>query len=142
MSYEQEPLKLQAEAQAALKALLNNKAPGIDGIPAEVIKQSDVTVDVLTSLCQQTWKTTLWPTDWKRSVFIPLLKKGDPTDCLNYRSISLISHASKISHKIVLWRLQPYMEREPLEAQAGFRKGRGIRDIIAKARRFLGKAKE
>ena len=140
--YDQEPLVLKEEVQAALKALSKNKAPGIDGIPVEILRQTDVTVDVLTSLCQQIWKTTLWPTDWKRSVFIPLWKKGDPTDCGNYRIIALISHTSKILLKIIQWRLQPYLERELPEVQAGFRRGRGTRDVIANVRWILEKAKE
>ena len=132
--YDQEPLVLKEEVQAALKALSKNKAQGLDGIPVEMLRQTDVTVDVLTSLCQKIWKTTLWPTNWKRSVFIPLLKKSDPADCGNYWTIALISHASKIQLKIILWRLQPYLERELPEAQAGFRRGRRTRDVIADVR--------
>ena len=101
VSYDQEPLLPKEEVQASLKVLSNGKAPGINGVPAEVLKQSDVTVDVFTNLCQQIWKTMLWPTEWKRSVLIPLLKKDDPTNCRNYRTIALISHTKKILPKMI-----------------------------------------
>ena len=77
------------------------------------------------------WKTQQWPQDWKRSVFIPIPKKGNAKECSNYRTIALISHACKIMLKIIQVRLQQYMNRELADVQAGFRKGRGTRDQIA-----------
>ena len=82
-------------------------------------------------MCQQIWKTQQWPQDWKRSVFIPIPKKGNAKKCSNYRTIALISHASKVMLKILQARLQQYVNRELPDVQAGFRKGRGTRDQIA-----------
>ena len=76
------------------------------------------------------WKTQQWPQDWKRSVFIPIPKKGNAKDCSNYCTIALISHASKVMLKILQARLQQYMNRELPDAQAHFRKGRGTRDKV------------
>ena len=83
------------------------------------------------SICQQIWKTQQWPRDWKRSVFIPIPKKGNAKQCSNYRTIALISHASKVMLKILQARFQEYVNREPPYVQAGFRKGRGTRGQIA-----------
>ena len=82
------------------------------------------------SICQQPWRTQQWPQDWKRSVFIPVPKKGKAKECSNYHTIALISHASKEMLKILQIRLQKYMNCELLDVQAGFRKGRGTRDQI------------
>ena len=87
---------------------------------------------MLHSICQQIWKTQQWPQDWKRSVFIPIPKKGNAKECLNYCTIVLISHASKVMLKILQARLQQYMNHELPDVQAGFRKGRGTRNQIAK----------
>ena len=120
-----------------------NKASGGDGIPVELVKiLKDDTVKVLHSTCQQIWKTQQWPQDWKRSVFIPIPKKGNAKDCSNYRTIALISYTSKVMLKILQARLQQYVNRELPDVQAGFRKGRGIRDQIAKIRWIIKKAKE
>ena len=86
---------------------------------------------VLHSICQQIWKTQQWPQDWKRSVFIPIPKKGNAKECSNYHTIALISHASKVMLKILQARLQQYMNHELPDVQAGFRKGRGTRDQMA-----------
>ena len=86
---------------------------------------------VLHSTCQQIWKTLQWPQDWKRSDFIPIPKKGNAKECSNYRTIALISHASKVMLKILQARLQQYVNHEFPDFQAGFRKGRGTRDQIA-----------
>ena len=86
---------------------------------------------VLHSICQQIWKTQQWPQDWKRSIFIPIPKKGNPKECSNYRTIALTSHASKVMLKILQARLQQYVNHELPDVQAGFRKGRGTRDQIA-----------
>ena len=78
---------------------------------------------VLYSMCQQIWKTQQWPQDWKRSVFIPIPKKGNPKECSNYHTIALVSHASKVMLKILQARLQQYVNRELPDVQARFRKG-------------------
>ena len=87
-----------------------------------------------TQYCQQIWETQQWPQDWKRSVFIPISKKGNFKECSNYHTIALISHTSKIMLKILQARLQQYMNQEIPDVQAGLRKG--IRWIIEKAREF------
>ena len=87
----------------------------------------DDVVKVLHSICQQIWKTQPWPQDWTRSVFIPIPKKGNAKECSNYCTIALISHASKVMLKILQASLQQYVNREPPDVQAGFRKGRGTR---------------
>ena len=86
---------------------------------------------ILSSICQQIWKTQQWPQDCKRSVFIPIPKKGNAKECSNYHTIALISHASRVMLKILQARLQQYVNRELPDVQAGFRKGRGTRDQIA-----------
>ena len=91
----------------------------------------DDAVKVLHSICQQIWKTQQWPQDWKRSVFIPIPKKGKAKECSNYCTILLISHAGKAILKILQARLQLCMNRELPDVEAGFRKGRGTRDQIA-----------
>ena len=85
---------------------------------------------VLHSICQQIWKTQQWPQDWKRSVFIPIPKKGNAKECSNYCTIALISHASKVMLKILQARLQKYVNRELPDVKAGFGNGRGIRDKL------------
>ena len=108
-----------------------NKASGGDGIPVELFQiLKDDAVKVLHSICQQIWKTQQWPQDWKRSVFIPIPKKGNAKECSNYRTVTLISHASKVMLRILQARLQQYMDCELPDVQAGFRKGRGTRDQI------------
>ena len=120
-----------------------NKASGGDGISVELFQiLKDDAVKVLSLLCQQPWKTQQWPQDWKRSVFIPITKKGNDKECSNYHIIALISHTSKIILKILQARLQQYMNREFPDVQAGFRKGRGTRDQIANIRWIIRKARE
>ena len=97
---------------------------------------------MLHSICQQIWKTQQWPQDWKSSVFIPIPKKGNAKECLNYCTIALISHASKVRLKILQARLQQYMSQELPNIQAGFRKGRGTRDQIANVHWITEKARE
>ena len=109
-----------------------NKASGSDGIPVELFQiLKDDAVKVLHSICQQIWKTQQWPQDKKRSVFIPFTKKGIAKECSTYCAVILISHSSKVMLKILHDRCQQYMNCEPLDGQAGFRKGRGTRDQIA-----------
>ena len=120
-----------------------NKASGGDGILAELFQiLKDDAVKVLHSICQQLWKTQQWPQDWKRSVFIPIPKKGNAKGCSKYCTIALISHASKVMVKIIQARFQQYVNRELLDVQAGFRKGRGTRDQIANIRWLIKKAIE
>ena len=90
-----------------------NKASGGDGIPAELFQiLKDDAVKVLHSICQQIWKTQQWPQDWKKSVFIPIPKKGNAKGCSHYCTIALISHASNVMLKILQARLQQYVKRE------------------------------
>ena len=130
-----EPDILECEVKWALGSITTNKASGRDGIPVKLFQiLKDDSVKVLHSICQQIWKTQQWPQDWKRSVFIPIPKKANAKECSNYRTIALISHSSKVMLKILQVRLQQYMNRERPDVQAGFRKGRGIRDQIANIR--------
>ena len=94
------------------------------------------------SICQQSWKTHQWSQDWKRSVFIPIPKKGNAKKCSNYCTTALISQASKVMLKILQARLQQYMNRELPAVQVGFRKGRGTRDEIANIHWIIEKARE
>ena len=97
-----EPDILECEVKWALRSITMNKTSGDDGIPVELFQiLKDDAVKVLHSICQQIWKTQLWPQDWKRSVFIPIPKKGNAKECSNYRTIALISHASKVMLKIL-----------------------------------------
>ena len=114
-----------------------------DGIPAELFQfLKDNAMKVPHSIWQQIWKTQQWPQDWKRSVFIPIPKKGNAKGCSNYHTIALISHASKAMLKILQARLQQYVNRELPDVQAGFRKGRGTRDQIANILWIIEKARE
>ena len=102
-----------------------NKVSGGDGIPAKLFQiLKDNAVKVLHSICQRIWKTQQWPQDWKRSVFIPISKKGNAKECSNYHTIALISHTSKVIFKILQARLQQYINLEIVYVQAGFRKGK------------------
>ena len=124
-----EPDILECEVKWALGSITMNKARGGNGIPVEPFQiLKDDAVKVLHSICQQIWKTQQWPQDRQRSVFIPIPKKGDVKECSNYRTIALISHASKVMLKTLQARLQKYVNCELLNVQAGFRKGRGTRD--------------
>ena len=134
---------LECEVRWALRSITKNKASGDDGIPVELFHiLKDDAVKVLHSTCQQIWKTQQWPQDWKRSVFIPIPKKGNIKNCSNYCTISLISHASKVMLKILQARLQQYVNRELPDVQAGLRKGRGTRGQMANIRRIMEKARE
>ena len=123
---------MECEVKWALRSITTNKASGGDGIPAELfqILKGDA-VKVLHSTYQQIWKTQQWPQDWKRSVFIPIPKKGNAKECSNYRTIAVISNVSKVMIKILQVRLQQYMSRELPDIQVGFRKGKRTRDQIA-----------
>ena len=125
----------------ALESITTNKASGYDGIPVELFQiLKDDALKVLHSICQQIWKTQQWPQDWKRSVFIPIPKKGNPKECSNYRTIALISHDSKLILKILQARLQQYMNCELPDVQVGT--GRGTRDQVADIHWINKKARE
>ena len=101
-----EPDNLECEVKWALGSITTNKASGGDEIPGELFQiLEDDAVKERHSICQQIWKTQRWPQDWKRSVFIPILKKGNAKECSNYRTVALISHASKVMLKILQTRL-------------------------------------
>ena len=120
-----------------------NKASGGDGIPVELFQiLKDDAVKVLHSVCQQIWKTQQWPQDWKRSVFIPIPKKGNAKEFSNYHTIALNSQASKVMLKILEARLQQYVNHELPDVQAGFIKGKGTRDQIANIQWIIEKARE
>ena len=120
-----------------------NKASRGDGIPVELFQiLKDDAVKVLHSICKQIWKTQQWPQDWKRSVFIPIPKKGNAKECSNYHTIALISHTSKVMLKIVQARIQQNVNCELPDVQVGFRKGRGTRDQIVNIRWIMEKARE
>ena len=137
-----EPDIPECEVKWALETITTNKASGGDGIPGELFQiMKDDAVKVLHSICQQVWKSQQWPQDWKRSVFIPIPKKGNAKECSNYRTVALISHASKAKLKILQAKFQQYMNRELPNVQAGFRKGRETRDQIANIRWIIEKAR-
>ena len=138
-----EPDILKCEVKWALGSLTMNKASGGDGILAELFQiLKDDIVKVLHSICQQIWKTQQWPQDWKRSVFLPIPKKGNAKECSNYHTIALISRASKVMLKLLQARLQQYVNHEFAHVQAVFRKGRRTRDQIANIRWIIKKARE
>ena len=125
-----------------ISLITTNKASVGDRIPVELfqILKHDA-VKVLHSICQQIWKTNQWPQDWKRSVFIPIPKKGNAKECSNYRTIAFISYASKVMLKILQARLQKYMDCELPDVQDGFRKGKGTRDQISNIHWIIEKAR-
>ena len=101
-----EPDILECEVKWALGSITMNKASGSNGIPAELFQiLQDDAIKVLHSICQQIWKTQQWPQDWKKSVFVPIPKKGNAKECSNYHTIALISHPSKVILKILQPRL-------------------------------------
>ena len=135
-----EPDILECEVNWALGSITRNKASAGDGIPVELFQiLKDDAVKVLHSIYQQIWNTQQWLQDWKRSVFIPVPKKGNAKECSNYCTVALISHASKVMLKILQAKLQQYMN---CELPDGFRKGRGIRDQIANICWIIEKARE
>ena len=138
-----EPDILTCEVKWAGGSITMNKARGCDGNPVELFQiLKDDALKVLHSICQQIGKTQQWPQDWKRSVFIPIPKKGNAKECSKYRTNALISHASKVMLKILQARLQQYVNREFPDVQAGFRKGRGTRDQIANIHWIIEKARQ
>ena len=128
-----EPDILKGKVKWALGSITTNKASGGDGIPVELfqILKKDA-ANMLHSICKQIWKTQQWPQDLKRSVFIPIPKKGNAKVCSNYHKIALISNTSKVMLKILQARLQQNVNHECPDVQAGFRKGRRTRHQITK----------
>ena len=126
--YEDEPEVLVSEVNDALRHISNIKAAGGDDIPIELLNAGgDEAVKVLTTMCNCVWKKKEWPPDWKKSVYIPMYKK----ECGNYRTIAMISHASKVLLRVLLKRLEVFLIPELPIQQAGFRRGRGTRDHIS-----------
>ncbi|XP_063306434.1 uncharacterized protein LOC134607805 [Pelobates fuscus] len=139
-SNEMEPEILESEGRWALGYLADNKAAGVDEIPIELFKiLQDDAVKILLALCLQIWKTQQWPKNWKRSVYITIPQKCNAKECFNYRTIALISHASKVMLKILQAQFKQYMDRELPDVQAGFCRGRGTRDQIANVRWIIEK---
>ena len=138
-----EPDTLEWKVKQALKSIAANKANGWHEIPAELFKSlKDDAIRVLHSLCPQIWKTQQWPQDWKRSILIPIPKKGSTKDVQTtgqlHSSLMLVRSCFKILHA----RLPHYMNQEPLDIQVEFRNGRGTRDQIANIHRITEKARE
>ena len=120
-----------------------NKVSGGSGIPVELFQiLKDDAVKVLHSICQQIWKMQKWPQDTKRSIFIPISKKGNAKECSNCHTVALISQASRVMLKILQARLQQYVNYELPDVQAGFKKGRGTRDQLANICWIIEKARE
>ena len=131
------------QAKWALGSITTNKASGGDGIPVELFQiLKEDAVKVLHSICQHVWKTQQWPQDWKRSVFVPILKKSNAKECSNYCTIGFISQAGKVVLKILQVRLQQYVNQELPYVQLGFGKGREIRDQIANIHWIVEKTRE
>ena len=121
-----EPDILECKVKWALGSISTSKASGGDRISAELFQiLKDDAVKVLHSICQQIQKTQQWPQDWKRSVFIPIPKKGNAKECSNYHTITLISHTTKVIFKFLQARPQQYFKWEITDVHTGFRKGRG-----------------
>ena len=140
---EREPEPLPEEVRWALKQISNGKSPGCDDVPIELIKEGkEKSINLYHTIILKIWRTCSWPTAWKRSVYIPLPKKGDLKLCSNYRTIALISHASKILLKIIQKRLEKKLDEEINIVQAGFRPNRGTRDHIFNLRNILEKCRE
>ena len=138
-----EPDILECGVEWALANITTNKASGGDQIPVDLFQiLKDDAVEVLYSTHQQIWKTQQWPQDWKRSVYIAILKKGNAKECSNYCTTAIIPCASKVICKIFQARLQQYVNRELPDVQPGFRKGRGTRDQISNIHWIIEKARE
>ena len=126
-----EPSPLLDEVKAAIKQLKSGKAPGLDGIPAELLKHTgEAGMKALLYLCTKIWETCTWPDEWKLQEFVMLYKKGNAKECGNYRTIALISHASKILLIIILNRIKIKVEQELSDCQAGYQSNRGTIDML------------
>ncbi len=122
---------LRREVKAAVQSLKKGKSAGVDNIPGELVQAGgEDVITALTTICNKIWQTGKWPTPWTQSLVITLPKKGNLQPCQNYRTISLISHPSKVMLKIILNRLKPQAEKIVAEEQAGFRAGRSTTEQI------------
>ena len=131
------------EVRHSIRNLKKGKAPGNDGVTSEMIQAGgDSSVKIYHTLCCKIWKSGTWPEEWKRSVYIPLPKKGDLQLCTNYRTVALISQVRKILPQIIMKRIQRKLDTEIHEVQAGFRAGRGTRDHIFNMRNIIEKCRE
>lgn len=140
---EKEPPPLKEEIRRALLKSAMRKAPGPDAVTAELLRfGGEMTLTRLHEICAEVWDTGDWPEEWTQSIFIPLPKKGDLLQCSNYRTIALVSHASKILLRVILERMNSKLETEIAQEQAGFRPQRGTRDQILNLRIILEKARE
>ena len=138
--FELEPPPLKDEVEFAVKSLKAGKSPGLDNVPAELIKNSGKNgITAIHNLCCSIWKTCKWPDDWKQQELVMLHKSGSVKECGNYRTIALISHTSKILLHIILNRLKAKIEFELAEEQAGFRQGRGTGDMLCAIQALLEK---
>ena len=138
-----EPDVLEFEVKWALRSTAVNKANGCKEIAAELFRSlKDDAIKVLHSLCQQMWRTQKWPQDWKRSVLIPIPKKGSTKEFNNHQAVTLIFHDSKVMLKISNARLHHYVNQELSDVQYGFRQRRGTRKQIANIRWIIEKARE
>lgn len=141
--YEKEPPILKEEVTAAVSKLKNNKSPGEDGVVAEMLTAlEDTGVELLHRICQMIWDTDTWPDDWTKSIYVPIHKKGPKDICDNYRTIALISHASKVMLNIISERIKPYLLPQLPPEQAGFVPGRGTREQILNIRQIIEKSRE
>ena len=137
-----EPTPSREEVEKVIKALKDGTATGPDELPSELLKLGgDSVTSVLHRIIVKVWQTGKWPEDWTQSTFVPLFKKGDPTVCTNYRTISLISHASKVLLKVILGRIQEKVEYEVAEEQAGFRQGRRTHNHLCSLRLITERAR-
>ena len=138
-----EPDLLECEVKWPLGSITMNKASGGDGSPAVLFQiLKDDAIKMLHSICQQIWKTQQWPQDQKRSIFIPIPKKGNTKECSIHQSIALISHATNIMLKIIQASFQHYVNRELPDVQPAFRKGSGTRDQIVNIFWIIEKSRE
>ena len=147
--HEREPDITREEVQTALRALPNDKAPGIDETPIELWKcsgEEGVTLLwklwKLWKLCDKIWRCKEWPKDWCRGMFMPIYKKGNVKECSNYRTINLMVHASKVLLKIIVSRIQLKYLSEINEEQSGIVKGKGTREQMVNIRIMMEKYKE
>ena len=138
----QEPIPLLEEITSAIEQLKSGKSPGLDGIPAELLKHSgEAGVAAIHHLCTKIWETCTWPDDWKLQEFVMLYKKGNAKECGNYRTIALISHASKILLIVILNRMRRKVEEELSDCQAGYRSNRGTIDMLFSLQLLIEKVK-
>jgi len=141
--WEKEPPPFRSEVARAIRQTASRKATGPDGIPAELFKVGGETaLDKMYRICVAIWETGEWPEEWTFSTFIPFPKKGDLKQCENYRTIAVVSHASKTLLRIILERIRVKTETEIADEQAGFQQGMVIRDQIMSLRILMHKALE